>query len=548
MRRLLLGLAALLGAAGPAAQTVATGPTLARLLPAGTGNDVRVLDTDSTGRLYAGPRLVVVAPDGSVTFPGADRAFNPPTALDASVFSLATAGQSVYAGLGFLDTAADANAPPPTAAGFAVSRDGGATFTRRFPSLDETGDTLVAYGVSNLVAVPTLAPQGAAPLDLALTAGGDTAYVAAGLAGLRRSTDGGATWRRIVLPPDSLTVLDPRVVQTFAYSPGQVEPPDPAAPTAIRFAFASANFIAYSVLVDETGTVWAGTANGLNRSIRLPDASDPAWLRYLDGPLGGGPPANIIAALAAQPVSGARDRIWMAARNSGLPASSVDEEDGVAVYTGDDAEGRAQFVTVLPGVAASGFAFHGAKAYVAGRADGLFLTDDALSDLTTSPPVWRAVRTFRDAAGVPLALRDDAPVIDVAVAPTGLWAGTPDGLLQSTDNGLSWTLFRASPAPGLSRDSVAVDVYAYPNPFRPGTQQLLRIRFDQPAPADVTVRVYDVSMRVVRTLEAPARPAGPVEVLWDGRTDGGLRVANGAYIYTVEAGGERLSGRILVFE
>lgn len=544
MRRFVLGLAAVLAAAGPAAQTVATGGTLARLLPEGTGNNVTVLETDSTGRLFAGPRLVVVAPDGNVRLAGDDPAFNPPTAIDARLFSLAARGGVVVAGLGFLDTAADADDPPPTAAGFAVSTDNGATWRRRFAALDQTGDTLVTYGASQLVAVPTLAPQGAAPLDLALTASGDTAYAALGLAGLRRSTDGGATWRRLVLPPDSLTVLDPRRPYTFAYSPGQIEPPDPTAPTAVRVAFASANFVAYSVLVDNTGTVWAGTANGLNRSVRLPEAADPAWLRYLDSPFGNAPPGNLVYALAAQPASAQRDRVWIAAWNSGLDASAADEEDGVAVYTGDDADGVAQFATVLAGVRAYGFAFDGARAFVAGGRDGLFLSDDAMG----TQPQWRALRLFRDASGQPLALRSDAAVFAVAHAPSGLWAGTQDGLLQSTDNGLSWTLFRASPAPALNRDSTEVEVYAYPNPFRPGTQRVARIRFALDRMDDVTVRLFDMAMRPVRTIEAASQPAGAVEVVWDGLSDGGLRVANGAYVYTVEAGGRRLSGRILVFE
>ena len=55
-------------------------------------------------------------------------------------------------------------------------------------------------------------------------------------------------------------------------------------------------------------------------------------------------------------------------------------------------------------------------------------------------------------------------------------------------------------------------------------------------------------MNLVRTLEAPGRPAGPNEVAWDGQSDDGLRLANGAYIYTVDAGGLRFSGRILVIQ
>jgi|GEM_PF-719378 len=526
-----------------AQQPVGTGATLTQRLPDGAGNRVAVLEADAAGRLYAGPRLVAVAPDGAISFPGTDPAFDPPTAIGAGVFALTTGPladgrRRVAAALGFFDTAADANQPPPTAAGFAVSDDGGATWRYRFAALDTPDDTLLAYGVSTLRAVPTTAPQGAATLDLA--ADGDTLYAASGLAGLRRSVTGGATWTRVVLPPDSLVVLDPREPQVFAYSPGQIEPTDD--PLVVQIARASANFIAYSVHVDAGGTLWSGSANGLNRAVRLPGVADPAWIRYLDGPITGqGPPANLIYALAEQPATG---RLWMAAWNSGLDASTLDEEDGVAVYLGDDADGQARFATVLPGVRATAMAFNGPFAAVAGGADGLFLADEA----TGTEIEWRTVRTFRDGAGQPLTIRPDASVLSVAYAAGGLWAGTTDGLLQSRDGGLSWTLFRASPPPDTTRDGASVDVYAYPNPFRPGTDRLARIRFDLDGPADATVRLYDVSMRPVRTIDAPGRAAGPVEVTWDGLADDGRRVANGAYIYTVEAGGRRLSGRILVYQ
>jgi len=127
--------------------------------------------------------------------------------------------------------------------------------------------------------------------------------------------------------------------------------------------------------------------------------------------------------------------------------------------------------------------------------------------------------------------------------------GTPDGLLRSTDGLRSWELFRANVRPDASGDDDrTAEVYAYPNPFNPGRDDRQRIRLDLGGPSDVTVRIFDVGMNLVRTLDAPGRPAGPNEVVWDGQDDRGLRVANGAYIYTVEAEGRRLSGRILVVQ
>ncbi len=539
MRGLLLLLAVL--AAPLAAQTTVQtdrGPVTA--LPTGARNGVYVLDAEG-GTLRAGPRLVEIAPDGRVSFPGDAPAFDPGTAVDARVYTVDARGQTVVVGLGFADVTADADEPPATAAGFAVSTDGGASYTFRFPALDQSRDSTVQYGVSTLAAIPATVPQGAAPLDVALTADADTIYAASLFAGLRRSTDGGATWTRVVLPPDSLFVLDPRQPQSFVYSPDLRQPlgfvdGDPQRPV---FPFASTNFVAYSVLVDEAGTVWAGTLGGLNRSVRVDGSDDLAWIRYIDTPVGMGLVGNLVYALEARPNPGGRDDVWAACWNSGEDDSASEEENGVTVWRGDDAEGRPILETVLLGVRVNDLAFDDERAYAA-AADGLYVSEDDGAS-------WRVIRTFLAPDGRPLPL-DGVGTNAVATTPGTVWVGVADGLLQSTDGARTWRLFRANVAPGADGEgSRPVEVYAYPNPFAP-SDGAVRIRLDLASASDITVRVFDYAMNLVRTVEAPSRPAGPNEVAWDGLSDGGLRVANGAYIYVVEAGGQRSSGRILVLQ
>lgn len=147
-------------------------------------------------------------------------------------------------------------------------------------------------------------------------------------------------------------------------------------------------------------------------------------------------------------------------------------------------------------------------------------------------------------------------MFSVAVTDDGtLWAGTGDGLLASTDGGTSWTLYRASvpTSPdsvpdGLEDEVPEVDVYAYPNPFSPRSDRLTRIRFDAEAGGAVRVRIFDFGMRLVAELDEGDRGSGPNEVLWTGLADDGTRVANGPYIYVVDAGGRQLSGKILVLD
>ena len=547
MRAFFVALALALAAPVASAQTLETGRGQVRLLPAGALNGVAVLDAQD-GVLRAGPILVEVAPDGTVTVPALEDAnrdaFDPPTAVDSRAFAIEARGDVVVVGLGFNDATADADEPLDTAAGFAVSTDGGQTFESRAPALDESTDTTVAYGASVLPAVPSTVDVGATPVDLALTAGADTIYSANRTAGLRRSTDGGRSWTRVVLPPDSLLVLDPRETYDFLYSPDRFQPVgfvggDPRRPV---FPQAAANFEAFSVLVDEAGTVWAGTFNGLNRSVALEGVDDPAWVRYVTGPVGSTIPATFVLALEEQERPG-RNHVWAATRVPGqVPFSTAGQRPGVVVWRGDDADGRPIFETVLLGVQAEDIAFGDGRAYVAAL-EGLYVSEDDGAS-------WRVVRVFRDAAGRVLA---DGPysgpfVRAVATTPGRLWVGTRAGLLASDDGGRTFELFRADVAPsvgdGEGRDA---EVYAYPNPFNPRAGDL-RVRLDLEAASDVTVRIFDGAMNLVRTLEAPGRPAGPNEVFWDGQSDRGLRVANGAYVYTVDGGGTQASGRILVIQ
>jgi flagellar basal-body rod modification protein FlgD len=48
---------------------------------------------------------------------------------------------------------------------------------------------------------------------------------------------------------------------------------------------------------------------------------------------------------------------------------------------------------------------------------------------------------------------------------------------------------------------------------------------------------YDVSGRLVRTMELGRLPAGDHSVPWDARDDGGERLASGSYLVRLEAAG-----------
>lgn len=153
-------------------------------------------------------------------------------------------------------------------------------------------------------------------------------------------------------------------------------------------------------------------------------------------------------------------------------------------------------------------------------------------------------------------------------------------ILLSTDDGLSWPLIVASDLPnsgsydwaipseisalcrllvrawdagGLSRDAesgtftlanltavpggpMALHVGpCVPNPFNPQTT----VHYQNPRAGLISIAVFNLLGRRVRTLLDEQRPAGTGEVRWDGRDDHGQGVASGVYYVQALAGRER---------
>jgi hypothetical protein len=87
------------------------------------------------------------------------------------------------------------------------------------------------------------------------------------------------------------------------------------------------------------------------------------------------------------------------------------------------------------------------------------------------------------------------------------------------------------------RASMARLLRNYPNPFNPRT----KVDFTMVRDAAATLRVYDASGRLVRTLLDSYLAAGRHVVDWDGRDDGGRSAASGVYFLRLQAGGQFLS-------
>jgi uncharacterized protein DUF4331/flagellar hook capping protein FlgD len=74
-----------------------------------------------------------------------------------------------------------------------------------------------------------------------------------------------------------------------------------------------------------------------------------------------------------------------------------------------------------------------------------------------------------------------------------------------------------------------------------------RLEFSVPSASRVSLKIYDVQGRVVRTLVDQDAEAGAFAAGWDGRSDDGARMGRGVYFARLVAGGQR-SERKLVLE
>ncbi len=72
---------------------------------------------------------------------------------------------------------------------------------------------------------------------------------------------------------------------------------------------------------------------------------------------------------------------------------------------------------------------------------------------------------------------------------------------------------------------------SYPNPFNPEA----RISYYLPRDCEVTVTIYNVLGQRVRTLFDGRQGAGTHSLRWDGRSDQGIELSSGIYLYRLDA-------------
>jgi hypothetical protein len=448
-----------------------------------------------------------------------------PAFSNLGIFSLTTLHDTIWAATGYEKAITDGTVQ--TGSGYAFSTNGGTQWQHVNQTLDARGDSIISYGINDSIwMLPVVVPEQNVTFDIALSPG--TVWIASWASGLRKSTNNGITWDRILLPSDDRSSIKPSDT-LWTYRPS-----DTLKQHRIYDRFdprRNNNFLAFGVHTTDGNTIWCGTAGGVNKSTD----GGLSWTRFThqneSSPILG----NWVIAINEQHLA-AQTRIW----TTNWVAQDPSEEYGVS-YTDD---GGLSWKNLLQGVKSYAFAFKDSIAYIVSD-QGIFRTPDgglSFSNVSsiTDPSSHQAIFA--------------ASMFSVAVVGDTVIVGTGDGIATTIDNaentfGSRWNVRRAYQQVGPTGAA-----YAYPNPFAPNLE-LVRIHYAAGSSCsscshEVSIEIFDFGMNRLRTLINNAtRPGGELDEIWDGRDDQGRTVANGVYFFRIKTDtGDPEFGKILVLQ
>ncbi|MBP1648977.1 MAG: hypothetical protein H6Q30_2422 [Bacteroidetes bacterium] len=429
-----------------------------------------------------------------------------PQFASPGIFAVDVRGGTIWASTGYTKEVNDQSVQ--TGSGYSYSLDNGSTWAAVPQTMDARGDSIVTYGNNTVWFLPIVVPEQNVTFDLAL--GNAAVWIASWSSGLRKSTDNGQTWQRTVLPSSSRNSVAP----TDSLGAYRVDPRR------------DNNYLAFSVMVQDSATIWAGTAGGVNKSTD----GGVSWTRFSTSNQMSPILSDWVITISAQRF-GTGTRVW----TTNWPAQGPNQQYGVS-YTDD---GGRSWKNFLIGVKAYAFTFRDSVTYVA-TDDGMYRTADGGLSWTRSGTIIDQTSGARIATSAFFA---------VAVIGDTVYGGTGDGLAKTPDNsqtpfGGNWQVIRTY-VPSNNRATS----YAYPNPFSPQMEKV-RIHYSTGnAPAEVTIELFDFGMNRIRTLIKGVSRSGEQDEIWDGRTGTGMPVPNGVYFYRVTMDNDEPSwGKVMVLQ
>lgn len=335
-----------------------------------------------------------------------------------------------------------------------------------------------------------------------------TVWAACFYGGLIRSKNKGASWDNVFVDSASKAAYDngtyPEINRFFAVAADKALP--------------------------DTTFIWSGTAAGIFKFIYTTSDTADTVIGYSSydtlQPISG----NFVISLGVQKFGNNRKIIWAGTQPTynGSYAASFTTDNG------------ATWSQTLAGDKIWNFDFKDSVVWAA--------TSSGLKRSTDLGASWTVFNYMQDKD------RPDQQILSTefyAVRLVGdtIWAGNFDGLAMSPDNGNTWKVYRSFAHIGSPQ---ATSSYAYPNPFSPMiANQGVRIHYKPDSDGEVTIKIYDFEMKLVKTVLENAPRAGGVEYdqVWDGKNEKDEMVANGIYFFKIEGpGGQKEWGKIGVIK
>jgi photosystem II stability/assembly factor-like uncharacterized protein len=432
-----------------------------------------------------------------------------PEFVSRSIFAIDLHGDTTWASTGFTKDVDGQGVQ--TGTGFTYSTNNGTTWIHLPQPLDDRGDSLETYGNNTVKFLPIVVPEQNVTFDVDVT--DSVVWITSWSSGLRKSTNLGQTWQRIVLPSQDRNTISPSdVLGNYSIDPRKDN-----------------NFLAFSVLAQTDSIIWSGTAGGINKSTD----SGLSWSKYTTLNQQAHILGNWVIAIEGQPLDSLY-RLWCTNWKADIDPN---EQFGVS-YTDD---GGRIWKNFLHGIKAYDFAFRDSIAYIA-TDEGVYRTSDGGTSWNRSGTIIDKTTGQRITS---------SSFFSVGVIGDTVYCGSDDGLVKTIDNathpfGETWEVLRAYQPVGTTSST-----YAYPNPFSPA-QEIERFHYSTGGvPASVTIEIFDFGMNRVRTVVKDAQRLGTQEhdEIWDGRDDARNQVTNGVYFYRVVLNdGDPVWGKVMVLE
>lgn len=413
----------------------------------------------------------------------------------------------------------------PFGDGIRISSDLGNTWQTIDQPVDTQADSTIVYGVSTLRALATTVTGQNFILDIETTS--DAIWIATRAGGLRRSFDEGQTWERVVLPPDYLDYIHPDSSYSFSLSgvEGNI------------ITEGNLNHIPFSILVIDDDNIYVGTAGGINKTTD----GGSSWRKFNHTNQSNPISANHVWSMTYDPMD---QSVWACTWKAEGPT----EYNAISMTS----DGGENWTTLFPGTKTEDLVLRHIRQaegssrreiISVNRDDGLFRSKDGGYTWIKAPTIFDNITRIdlKTESMYSIELKEDASGADIYI-------GSNEGLVRMQEGNLSWDGdWKIYFTTGESTEE-GTETFAFPNPFSPHLRNV-SIKYSLSSEKDVTIRIFDFGMNLVKTLiqNAPRFASDEIIDRWDGRDENGSYVSNGVYFYRIDKGSdEPIFGKILV--